>query len=176
MSASDLESRLLTAPSYFLDHWSTGTARNKRHGWIHGNGFRLGKVGGVPRVAGPSYSRRACKTVNHDHGIPSNLYSKRLFFGELFEPRATATPIPEVRITRKSAHVRRSGTRGGVRQRVAEHLAEIESELLGIEEAGTGADPALVNEVFRSVHSIKGAAGFMGFMTLGKLRMNWKTC
>ncbi|MGO9114299.1 MAG: chemotaxis protein CheW [Thermoguttaceae bacterium] len=50
-----------------------------------------------------------------------------------------------------------------------EHLAEIESQLLGIEEAGAGADPALVNEVFRAVHSIKGAAGFMGFVTLGKL-------
>jgi two-component system chemotaxis sensor kinase CheA len=48
-----------------------------------------------------------------------------------------------------------------------EHLAEIESQLLGIEE--TGADAAMVNEVFRAVHSIKGAAGFMGFATLGKL-------
>ena len=50
-----------------------------------------------------------------------------------------------------------------------EHLAQIESQLLGIEEAGADADLALVNEVFRSVHSIKGAAGFMGFATLGKL-------
>ena len=48
-----------------------------------------------------------------------------------------------------------------------EHLADIESKLLGIEEAGT--DQALVNDVFRAVHSIKGAAGFMGFTTLGKL-------
>ncbi len=50
-----------------------------------------------------------------------------------------------------------------------EHLAQIESQLLGIEQAGGGADLGLVNEVFRSVHSIKGAAGFMGFTTLGKL-------
>jgi two-component system chemotaxis sensor kinase CheA len=50
-----------------------------------------------------------------------------------------------------------------------EHLADIESQLLAIEEAGAGADLALVNEVFRAVHSIKGAAGFMGFTTLGKL-------
>ena len=50
-----------------------------------------------------------------------------------------------------------------------EHLADIEGQLLGIEEAGAAADPALVNEVFRAVHSIKGAAGFMGFTTLGKL-------
>ena len=50
-----------------------------------------------------------------------------------------------------------------------EHLAGIESQLLDIEHSGAGADPALVNEVFRAVHSIKGAAGFMGFATLGKL-------
>ena len=50
-----------------------------------------------------------------------------------------------------------------------EHLANIESQLLGIEEAGAGGDPALINDVFRAVHSIKGAAGFMGFTTLGKL-------
>ena len=50
-----------------------------------------------------------------------------------------------------------------------EHLAQIESQLLDIEQSGENTDLALVNEVFRSVHSIKGAAGFMGFMTLGKL-------
>ncbi len=50
-----------------------------------------------------------------------------------------------------------------------EHLADIEGQLLGIEEGGANADPALVNDVFRSVHSIKGAAGFMGFSVLGKL-------
>ncbi len=50
-----------------------------------------------------------------------------------------------------------------------EHLAGIESQLLDIEEGGANADLELVNEVFRSIHSIKGAAGFMGFATLGKL-------
>ncbi|MGA2255653.1 MAG: chemotaxis protein CheA, partial [Thermoguttaceae bacterium] len=50
-----------------------------------------------------------------------------------------------------------------------EHLAQIESQLLGIEQTSGDDDLALVNEVFRSVHSIKGAAGFMGFVTLGKL-------
>ena len=30
-----------------------------------------------------------------------------------------------------------------------EHLADIESQLLDIEHCGAGADPALVNEVFR---------------------------
>jgi two-component system, chemotaxis family, sensor kinase CheA len=48
-----------------------------------------------------------------------------------------------------------------------EHLADIEGQLLQIEAAGGDSD--LVNEVFRAVHSIKGAAGFMGFSTLGKL-------
>ncbi len=50
-----------------------------------------------------------------------------------------------------------------------EHLADIESQLLDIEAGGANADPKLVNEVFRAIHSIKGAAGFMGFVTLGKL-------
>lgn len=50
-----------------------------------------------------------------------------------------------------------------------EHLADIETQLLAIEAAGNDVDAALVNDVFRAVHSIKGAAGFMGFVTLGKL-------
>ena len=50
-----------------------------------------------------------------------------------------------------------------------EHLAQIESQLLAIEAAGADADPELVNQVFREVHSIKGAAGFLGFGTLGQL-------
>ncbi len=55
-----------------------------------------------------------------------------------------------------------------------EHLADIERQLLDIEEGGASADLELVNKVFRSIHSIKGAAGFMGFATLGKLRMSWR--
>ncbi len=50
-----------------------------------------------------------------------------------------------------------------------EHLADIESQLLAIENAGVQADPELVNTVFRAVHSVKGAAGFLGFTTVGKL-------
>ncbi|NUQ63094.1 MAG: Hpt domain-containing protein, partial [Pirellulales bacterium] len=50
-----------------------------------------------------------------------------------------------------------------------EHLSGIENRLLAIEAGGAGADPALVNEVFRAVHSIKGAAGFLGLDILGKL-------
>lgn len=50
-----------------------------------------------------------------------------------------------------------------------EHLADIEQQLLAIESAGAQADPELVNTVFRSIHSIKGAAGFLGFTTIGRL-------
>ena len=50
-----------------------------------------------------------------------------------------------------------------------EHLADIENQLLAIEAAGANIDVELVNKVFRAVHSIKGAAGFFGFTTLGQL-------
>lgn len=50
-----------------------------------------------------------------------------------------------------------------------EHLADIENQLLAIEAAGAASDPELVNTVFRAVHSIKGAAGFLGFSTVGQL-------
>jgi two-component system chemotaxis sensor kinase CheA len=50
-----------------------------------------------------------------------------------------------------------------------EHLADIENQLLAIEAAGANIDVELVNKVFRAVHSIKGAAGFFGFNTLGQL-------
>ena len=42
-----------------------------------------------------------------------------------------------------------------------EHLADVENQLLAIESAGADIDVELVNTVFRAVHSIKGAAGFM---------------
>jgi two-component system, chemotaxis family, sensor kinase CheA len=44
-----------------------------------------------------------------------------------------------------------------------EHLADIESDLLAIEDSGVENNEDLVNKIFRSVHSIKGSAGFMGF-------------
>ena len=43
-----------------------------------------------------------------------------------------------------------------------EQLADIENQILAIEAAGANADTELVNSVFRAVHSIKGAAGFLG--------------
>ncbi len=50
-----------------------------------------------------------------------------------------------------------------------EHLSDIENQLLTLESQGDDMDVALVNTVFRAIHSIKGAAGFMGLDTLGGL-------
>ena len=48
-----------------------------------------------------------------------------------------------------------------------EHLADMESDLLAIEEAGADIDENLVNKVFRAAHSIKGGSSFFG---LGKIK------
>jgi two-component system chemotaxis sensor kinase CheA len=50
-----------------------------------------------------------------------------------------------------------------------EHLADIENDLLAIEESGADIDEDLVNKVFRAAHSIKGGAGFMGLTTIQEL-------
>jgi two-component system chemotaxis sensor kinase CheA len=50
-----------------------------------------------------------------------------------------------------------------------EHLADIENDLLAIEEAGENIDEDLVNKVFRAAHSIKGGAGFMGLTAIQEL-------
>lgn len=50
-----------------------------------------------------------------------------------------------------------------------EGLAEVESDLLAIEQSGADVDINRVNKVFRAVHSIKGASGFMGLATIGEL-------
>ena len=50
-----------------------------------------------------------------------------------------------------------------------EHLGDIESDLLTIEEGGANIDVDLVNNVFRAAHSIKGGAGFMGLTTIKDL-------
>ena len=51
----------------------------------------------------------------------------------------------------------------------SEHLAEVENQLLSIEATGAKLDVELVHQVFRNVHSIKGAAGFLGFQSIGAL-------
>lgn len=50
-----------------------------------------------------------------------------------------------------------------------EHLAEIENQLLEIEANGANVNVDLVNTVFRAIHSIKGAAGFLGLSSIGAL-------
>jgi two-component system chemotaxis sensor kinase CheA len=50
-----------------------------------------------------------------------------------------------------------------------DHLAHVETQLLEIEAGGANVDVDLVNNVFRGIHSIKGAAGFLGLTTVNKL-------
>ncbi len=50
-----------------------------------------------------------------------------------------------------------------------EHLADVEQQLLTLESKGDAMDVALVNTVFRAIHSIKGAAGFLGLDVLQAL-------
>jgi two-component system chemotaxis sensor kinase CheA len=50
-----------------------------------------------------------------------------------------------------------------------EHLADVEGQLLEIEAGGANVDVNIVNTVFRGIHSIKGAAGFLGLTTVNRL-------
>lgn len=50
-----------------------------------------------------------------------------------------------------------------------EHLADVEGRLLSMEAAGGNFDSDAVNCVFRAVHSIKGAAGFLGLAKINDL-------
>jgi two-component system chemotaxis sensor kinase CheA len=50
-----------------------------------------------------------------------------------------------------------------------DHLSHVEGQLLEIEANGADIDVDLVNNVFRGIHSIKGAAGFLGLVTVNKL-------
>lgn len=47
-----------------------------------------------------------------------------------------------------------------------EHLADVENQLLKLESIDATVDLPVVNKVFRAVHSIKGAAGFLGLNVL----------
>ncbi len=50
-----------------------------------------------------------------------------------------------------------------------EGLANVEAQMLSIEAQGANVDTDLVNSVFRTMHSIKGAAGFLGLDRIGTL-------
>ncbi len=50
-----------------------------------------------------------------------------------------------------------------------EVLADLENDLISIEESGDDLDKELVNRVFRGIHSMKGSAGFLGLKSLSEL-------
>ncbi|OGQ98278.1 MAG: hybrid sensor histidine kinase/response regulator [Deltaproteobacteria bacterium RIFOXYD12_FULL_57_12] len=50
-----------------------------------------------------------------------------------------------------------------------ELLADVENDFLAIEKSGAEIDLGLVNKVFRTAHSIKGGAGFLGFGNVKEL-------
>jgi two-component system chemotaxis sensor kinase CheA len=50
-----------------------------------------------------------------------------------------------------------------------EHLGDIEIQLLQIEAMGEAIDDNLVNAVFRAIHSIKGAAGFLSLVQINSV-------
>ncbi len=50
-----------------------------------------------------------------------------------------------------------------------EHLAEIEPDLLELEQKGDAISSELINRIFRAVHSIKGGFGFFGIEHITKL-------
>ena len=50
-----------------------------------------------------------------------------------------------------------------------EGLANIEQQMLTIEAGGANVDADLVNAVFRTMHTIKGTAGFLGLDRIGAL-------
>jgi len=54
-------------------------------------------------------------------------------------------------------------------EEAAEHLGDIENDLLAIEQAGADIDVELVNKVFRAAHSIKGGAGLLGLTKIKDL-------
>lgn len=54
----------------------------------------------------------------------------------------------------------------------AAHLAQVEGQLLQIEAGGEDIDIDLVNTVFRAIHSVKGAAGFLSLSVINSLAHN----
>jgi two-component system chemotaxis sensor kinase CheA len=50
-----------------------------------------------------------------------------------------------------------------------QHLQSIEPDLLALESDAAQIDPDAVNRIFRSVHSVKGAAGFFGLQNISRL-------
>ncbi len=55
------------------------------------------------------------------------------------------------------------------------HLQSVEPDLLELEKEGDNVDEEVVNRIFRSVHSVKGASGFFGLKNIGKLSHTMET-
>jgi len=60
-------------------------------------------------------------------------------------------------------------------EEATEHLSTIENDFLALEKAGDVIDAALVNKVFRTAHSIKGGAGFIGLRNIKDLSHKMET-
>ncbi len=56
-----------------------------------------------------------------------------------------------------------------------EHLETIEKDLLELEKQGGVPVPSVIDHLFRAMHSIKGAAGFIGFVKINKLAHTMET-
>ena len=56
-----------------------------------------------------------------------------------------------------------------------EHLQHIEDDLLNLEKTMDSPDPNLVDRIFRAIHSVKGAAGFLGFVKVNQLSHSMET-
>lgn len=56
-----------------------------------------------------------------------------------------------------------------------EHLEHIENYLINFEQASEEESKELIKEIFRAIHSIKGAAGFMGYETMNELAHTMET-
>lgn len=50
-----------------------------------------------------------------------------------------------------------------------EHIASVEGDLLALEKMSDDLDQDLINKVFRAIHTVKGSAGFLGFIKLADL-------
>ncbi|MFH0998228.1 MAG: chemotaxis protein CheW [Pseudomonadota bacterium] len=60
-------------------------------------------------------------------------------------------------------------------EEATEHLSTIENDFLALEKAGDDIDRALVNKLFRTAHSIKGGAGFIGLRNIKNLSHKMET-
>ncbi|EKD25794.1 MAG: hypothetical protein ACD_79C01504G0002 [uncultured bacterium] len=56
-----------------------------------------------------------------------------------------------------------------------DHLRAIEQDFLILEKQGNKTEPEVINRIFRAIHTIKGASGFLGLKNLGSLAHSMET-